>query len=785
MMTDIKKTNAGELSYLDILRSGGVIKIPLIQRDYAQGRPGKKVTGIRERFVCDLYKCIMTKSRLNLDFVYGATDNKRFIPLDGQQRLTTLFLLHLYLDGLRGRQEEKLEFVFTYETRDTSRIFCEKIIACRYELFSVESLGHRKDSKAKVVKPIPSFIIRDQAWWLNRFDADPTIDGMLRMLDTIDLTFFNDWNQAAKNLFSAGNDTILFQFLKLENFYDPDDLFIKMNARGLPLTEFEIFKGKWMEQIEKLYEADEVKRMKSLIDVYWTDFLWPLRKEKEGIKNIDPFFRNLLKLIIGNAAASLRNAVPDFDVLFEANGKELSFSYGKYVEEYGVEFNKSMLDRIGQELDVMCREDSIFTKFRKGDCNGVWIDLDKEWRFFVIQDRMSDNPNYKGRVALYAFSRFAALIPNSNDCELEQWARLMRNLIENKRFDSSDDAVKVIKDIEMMLVGLAVYYDSAEGASKVNDWVAQSTFEPDAFSKSQWEEEKIKAELRKDSDWDKEITEAEQHSYLKGKISLILWCSGEVKEKIPFDSAALKRDLAVFKSYKEKCLRLFDEAGQKDSKVTSDFLLVRAMLTKGDYMPPLPADRRNIYNNPGHRDYSWKALFRINDSTNVCALEILKMVLDDADFSSANVEESLRTIVDKRRGSCLPLWRRLLTSVYGADILSHSKQGYIAFPGRNPNNTLIYGSSKRSGYHSELNVLYIESLLKKRFSHGGVDVSAKWNLGAYDDYGITINGRTICYWDCKWYDGTDEFSTLYELVAFIVNVINNPPCIVFENGGSE
>ena len=257
MMTDIKKTNAGELSYLDILRSGGVIKIPLIQRDYAQGRPGKKVTGIRERFVCDLYKCIMTKSRLNLDFVYGATDNKRFIPLDGQQRLTTLFLLHLYLDGLRGRQEEKLEFVFTYETRDTSRIFCEKIIACRYELFSVESLGHRKDSKAKVVKPIPSFIIRDQAWWLNRFDADPTIDGMLRMLDTIDLTFFNDWNQAAKNLFSAGNDTILFQFLKLENFYDPDDLFIKMNARGLPLTEFEIFKGKWMEQIEKLYEADE------------------------------------------------------------------------------------------------------------------------------------------------------------------------------------------------------------------------------------------------------------------------------------------------------------------------------------------------------------------------------------------------------------------------------------------------------------------------------------------------------------------------------------------------
>lgn len=88
-----------------------------------------------------------------------------------------------------------------------------------------------------------------------------------------------------------------------------------MNARGLPLTEFEIFKGKWMEQIETLYEPAEIKALKSLIDVSWTDFLWPLRTQRKGLKNIDLFFQNLLKLIIGNSTASLLSNRVDFDIL--------------------------------------------------------------------------------------------------------------------------------------------------------------------------------------------------------------------------------------------------------------------------------------------------------------------------------------------------------------------------------------------------------------------------------------------------------------------------------------
>lgn len=771
MATDIKKTNAEELSYMDIVRKEGNIKIPLIQRDYAQGRPSKKVTSIREKFVKDLYNSIITNTRFNLDFVYGATDDKRFIPLDGQQRLTTLFLIHLYLDGLRGEQIEKLKFLFTYETRDSSRLFCEKIVANRYELFSIESLSGKVNSNGKVVKPIPSSVIRDQAWWLNRWNADPTIDGMLRMLDTIDSIFFKNWEKAATNLFSVDHNTILFQFLKLEDFYDPDDLFIKMNARGLPLTEFEIFKGKWMEQIENFYAPVEVKDMKSLIDVSWTDFLWPLRKQRPGLKNIDPFFQNILKLIIGNSSASFSIKGMDFDILFEANKKELSFSYGKYVEEYNVVFNKDMLDRIKEELDVMCNPDSIFTKFRtNGIKNEGWIDLEKEWKFFVIQDRDNNNPNYKGRVFLYALSRFSSLITSTNDSEVNQWARLIRNLVENNRFDSSNDVVKVIQDIDVILVELVAYCKVNQGLSRVNDWVAQNTFTPKGFTNSQWEEERIKAELRKDSAWNIEITEAERHPYFDGKISFILWCSGEIAIRTPFDNTALRKNIDKFKLYKEKCIKLFDKAGQKDSEITSEFLLVRAMLSKGDYMPRLSSNRINVYNNPLHRDYSWKALFGINDNTHEKALKILQQVLDDDNFNIVNVSESLKTIVNKRKRQNMPLWRRLLTSDYGGQILSYSRQGFIAFDDGNANNTLIYGSSKRSGYHSELNILYLELLLKKFRPDTSLYVT--WNMGTDMDYSITINKETILYWNGVWYNDSIKISNLYDLVKYIRDVIN-------------
>ena len=72
-----------------------VIEIPIIQRDYAQGRLGKE--NLRKSFLGDLKNALDNGEIMKLDFVYGSTENDKLNPLDGQQRLTTLWLLHWYI----------------------------------------------------------------------------------------------------------------------------------------------------------------------------------------------------------------------------------------------------------------------------------------------------------------------------------------------------------------------------------------------------------------------------------------------------------------------------------------------------------------------------------------------------------------------------------------------------------------------------------------------------------------------------------------------------------------
>ena len=93
------------------------VVIPRIQRDYAQGRKGKEY--IRSSFLGELRQSLESKRALTLDFVYGNTENGTFYPLDGQQRLTTLWLLHWYIAfrlGILGQYKDIFKN-FSYRTR--------------------------------------------------------------------------------------------------------------------------------------------------------------------------------------------------------------------------------------------------------------------------------------------------------------------------------------------------------------------------------------------------------------------------------------------------------------------------------------------------------------------------------------------------------------------------------------------------------------------------------------------------------------------------------------------
>lgn len=150
------------------------IEIPIIQRDYAQGRLGKE--NLRKNFLGDLKRALDKEppykdTEMKLDFIYGTTENDRLNPLDGQQRLTTLWLLHWYI-ALRADMlnEDNCAILkkFTYETRITSREFCQNLcIPKNFENFCSSD--------------IVGFITK-QTWFYSAWKQDPTIQSMLRML---------------------------------------------------------------------------------------------------------------------------------------------------------------------------------------------------------------------------------------------------------------------------------------------------------------------------------------------------------------------------------------------------------------------------------------------------------------------------------------------------------------------------------------------------------------------------------------------------------------------------
>lgn len=269
------KKNFEEHTFMSFLNKYHVV-IPMVQRDYAQGRTSSDVNRIRNRFLDAIHECMNRPSpyTMKLDFVYGETekiwskstaqmiDHIDVTPLDGQQRLTTLFLLHWFAAKKEKLKNDDFSFLrnFTYDIRPSSRDFC----------------SHLLDFEPSIDSSIKEQLI-DENWFMGEWRNDPTIISMLVMIDAIKEKFSNInnlWDLLTKE------GRIVFYFLPLSENGLSDELYIKMNSRGKKLTMFEHFKAEY----EDLYEPDSEESMiiNHKFDVEWADTLFPYR-DKEGI----------------------------------------------------------------------------------------------------------------------------------------------------------------------------------------------------------------------------------------------------------------------------------------------------------------------------------------------------------------------------------------------------------------------------------------------------------------------------------------------------------------------
>lgn len=494
------------------------IQIPIIQRDYAQGRIDRKIDIIRENFLNSIFDVLSENKPLHLDFIYGSIKNNKFIPLDGQQRLTTLFLLYLYF-GKKENTDINYLKKFTYETRSSSREFCNKLVTSKID-FTGDKISKQ---------------IRNSNWFLAYWENDPSIKSMLVMLDAIHLKF-------SDNSFYSNLDNITFNFFKLENFGLDDDLYIKMNARGKSLTDFENFKAKFEKLLSEI-DTDLQKEFSFKIDNDWTDFFWKFGVENESYL-IDEFFMNFFWYITEMLHYKSSN-----DKLID--DKTFKKAATIYSSKENIIFLFKSLDNLEKVFNSF---QTIFTQkeYEKGKVCLFENDINLLEKIIYRQ-----NINIQQKILLYLIVNHLTIFEiNDNLVEILRVVRNLTNRIRHRKNgyfyytgDLSNEDINSILGIFLHRTNNDIY------KSILDDEINRSN---SGFSEASVRNEMHKAEIISANVSIKQyLFELEDYHYLRGDISNFV--SDDI-DKLIFTNKAIR------------------EIYSKD-----DSLIIRSMLTIGDY----------------------------------------------------------------------------------------------------------------------------------------------------------------------------------------------------------
>lgn len=603
------------------------IEIPIVQRDYAQGRDGKEE--LRKSFLRDLKSALDDNTQMKLDFVYGMMENGKLIPLDGQQRLTTLWLLHWYIALRAGAQ--KPEVVnrlrkFSYETRTSSRQFCESL------------------SEFFVLPPANTDIadhIRNQRWFRYAWRNDLTIQSMVRMIsgalrdksDGID-GLFNCSHERCKDYWkklTSPDCPIVFYHLNLPGIAHPDDLYIKMNSRGKPLTSFENFKADLAGYIEKsknrsrewgiLYDPRDGLSIR--MDTSWMRLFWANKSPVNTVDEayfafVNRFFFNKVCLDKTDGGKWLvpsdkENSNGSYIYLNDSRDgsdfdRKIAYSSFEVYKFQNGEIPLSVLQDLKKTLDAFCEfMDSCKDDKKRPNDLIPQCEWDKGFRFFpeysADNDILKDNAGNEirkvtvltqpQRVVFFAVCKFFWELRYTGKIDfdvtkrkLEKWLRVVWNLVSIqgadgrpviRTFGTMRSAMDFINGLDSQNV-----YEYLANMTPNEDDDTVSNEDDDTVFNLQCEEEIQKARKILDDTsgtkkWEDKIVRAENHAFFRGAIRFlykdgkgnIKWSDFDSK----FKSAQAFFDInGVSKDYRKNALLLrsfLARVGEKN--ITEDF----------------------------------------------------------------------------------------------------------------------------------------------------------------------------------------------------------------------
>lgn len=719
--------------------------IPIIQRDYAQGRTNDDTNEVRNEFLDALYSYLEeNRTNRDLDFVYGTLqcdegdDHIHFIPLDGQQRLTTLFLLHWFLFQISKNEEAKSIFkakmtssnksLFAYETRQSSTDFCDALMQATINTDQLVVI------KGKDGKDAPSLAatLKNEPWFFRFWKNDPTIQSMLVMLDAIYHKFMGH-EEFFERLLDEGNPIITFIFMDLKKYKLTDDLYIKMNSRGKPLSKFENFKAKF-EQYLKQFDEDhsaygreftlkfnQVEKTVGIqqyfsfnIDTKWTTLLWQYCKEGKQDR-IDSYIENLFRVIVTNYYASIvklpnkNTSDSTFDVL---TGGDKSLTFAKYEETKVLTYNAilSVID----SLDTLYNGSQKIARYITTNYK-IYYDEDEIF-LKAIENKLSRAE----RMQFFAYVQYLIHHRDKMDC-LDEWMRVVHNLThpDNTIADGNDDLARGIKSIEKLIPYAPNIIHYLQGVTTI-----------DGFSKHQSSEECIKAHLIEKAGWRELIEDAEKHPYFNGQIGFLLEFSGiceyyAANKNLNWSDAENETFKDAFIRYSKIGKFVFD-INEKGARFNDkDFCFERAVLAHGDYLLEGNTDHWNLLSTETvaknvKRDLSWKRMLRMGDDKVMQkGKSLVKATFDDI--------TDLNDIIDSLEKLCIPQteeeWRNILIS--SPKMFKVCEKGFIYI---SKEEILLLGKWYLNHYHSELFTyhLWVEKFKDEDVSFEGFCKEYAW-----------------------------------------------------------
>lgn len=371
---------------------------------------------------------------------------------------------------------------------------------------------------------MPSAWIIDQPWYLHVWRNDPTIQAMLVMVDAIRNEIRRlhpgvDVKAAWGRLIDADTPAVSFYLLPLDDMESDEDLYIKMNSRGKPLTPFETFKARFEQDIEYSHRADEFAQK---IDGSWSDLLWPIHGgdnlvDDEFVRYLD-FLTEICELRDGKVSSGPLGprARTRFGATNEHAHEHLDFMFDAFNKWQSPDHIKSTFN--GILSTAVPREESYDSRkvllFGGGGTNLF------EQCCHRFDNQRGGNRAFTLQQSLLLYAFLLHLIHRTED--FSRRLRVLRNLIA-----ASEDEVRrpnmpaLIRDVEAIIVN--------------RDLAAVR-----AFSSNQLEDECLKREfLDGNPDVEDALFRLEDHPILRGCLSSFEFKAETFRQRAEAFEAAL------------------------------------------------------------------------------------------------------------------------------------------------------------------------------------------------------------------------------------------------------